>query len=486
MNLLGNYNKYPSLAYVPQMVAQRSIVLFCVSLVAVSMLRFDYAMPWFLWVFGIASVLLFFMGAQKWTKEWSNISEKRYKKNLLLYGWLIRSVFVVFIYYYNWAHFENYWGSGSTDVTFYVPEAWEAAERISKDGFYNFMQSWMDQGIDFGDMGYMAWLVVVYVFTFMISDVMIPLLIKSVLGAYTCWFTYKIAKRHFGEGVARIVGVLCMVYPNFIWWTGSMMKETEMLFVLMLYADLADAALMERKLPMRKLIMALAIGTILFSFRTVLGFVAYVALALGVVLSSERVVGTGKKLLIGVLVAAFIAAAMGDSLMSKATGMIEDARSGTQVEAINNKRSQTNIYAKYAGATVMAPLIFTVPFPSMVYTSYSQEQNMQRCGGNYVKNVLSFFTILVVIMLLLSGEWRRHVFLGALLIGYLFVLVFSSFAHSARFHLPAEPFEIIFAGYGISMLRNPTYKRWFNYAMIAEFVFILVWNYIKIKGRGLE
>lgn len=486
MNLLGNYNRYPSLPYMPKMVAQRSVVFFCVSLVAVSMLRFDHAMPWFLWAFGIVSVLLFFMGAKKWTKEWSSISEKQYKKNLLVYGLLIRMVFVIFIYFYNWAHFENYWGSGSTDVTFYVPEAWEVAEKIASEGFYNFIQSWMDQGIDFGDVGYMAWLVIIYVFTFLSSDVMIPLLIKAVLGAYTCWFTYKITQRHFGESVARIVGVLCMVYPNFIWWTGSMMKETEMLFILMLYVDMADAALMEQRLPMRKLTMALAIGTILFSFRTVLGFVAYVALAVTIVLSSERVVGTGKKILIGAIVAIFIAVAMGDSLLNKATQMIEDARSGTQVEAINNKRAKTNSFAKYAGATVMAPLIFTVPFPSMVYTSFSQEQNMQRCGGNYVKNILSFFVILVVFLLLLSGEWRRHVFIGALLIGYLFVLVFSSFAHSARFHLPAEPFEIIFAGYGISMLRNPMYKRWFNYAMIAEFVFILAWNYIKIKGRGLE
>lgn len=480
---ISNNKRYMPTTTMPRQVVQGGIALFIIALIAVSISFLDHVLPFGLWMFGICSVVLFFLGSWEGTRKWERVSRKTFVKNLILTALLIRVIFVIFINYYNLAHFDTYWGAGSTDVTFYVPEAWGAAERCM-DGDWSFYTNWIDGGIAVDDTGYMVYLVLVYVITGMTSDVVIPLLLKAVWGALTCWLIYKVAARHFGEHVGRIAGVMAMVYPSFIWWCGSMMKETEMLFLMMVYVDEVDAALSESKLSVRKLAVALLWGTTLFFFRTILGVVAFLALFTALVFSSSRIVGWGKKMLYGILVLLFVGVAISDRLINTMSKITEKAQSGEEVTARNSVRARENTFAQYATATVMAPLIFTAPFPSLVYTSFNQEQSMQRSGGNYVKNILSFFVILVAFILLLSGEWRRHVFPASFLLGYLIVLIFSSFAHSGRFHLPAELLEVIFAAYGISLMRNPKYKRWFYYALMAEFVIIMGWNYIKLSGRG--
>ena len=58
-------------------------------------------------------------------------------------------------------------------------------------------------------------------------------------------------------------------------------------------------------------------------------------------------------------------------------------------------RGLGNSLAKYTGAAVFAPLIFTIPFPTMVDVG-SQEDMRLIHGGNFVKNVTSGFVILAI------------------------------------------------------------------------------------------
>jgi hypothetical protein len=149
----------------------------------------------------------------------------------------------------------------------------------------------------------------------------------------------------------------------------------------------------------------------------------------------------------------------------------------------SGKMSQS--FAKYAGAAVFAPMIFTIPFPTMAETPGQENQKMIH-GGNYVKNILSFFTIAILFVLLLSGEWRKHVLPIAILCGYLVVLVFSNFAHSERFHQPILPFILLFAAYGINLMNNIKWiKQYFPYWCVLMFLAALDWNWFKLAGRGM-
>ena len=148
-------------------------------------------------------------------------------------------------------------------------------------------------------------------------------------------------------------------------------------------------------------------------------------------------------------------------------------------------RDNGNIYAKYAGAAVFAPMIFTIPFPTMTDVPHQENQEMIH-GGNFVKNMMSYFTIMALVVLLFSGEWRKHVLPIAILCGYLVVLVFSSFAQSERFHQPILPLTMMFAALGISLIKdNPWIKRYFDYWCVIMFLAAIAWNWFKLAGRGM-
>ena len=105
-------------------------------------------------------------------------------------------------------------------------------------------------------------------------------------------------------------------------------------------------------------------------------------------------------------------------------------------------------------------------------------------GGNFVKNIRSFFTRGAIIMLLWKKRWRAHTLIGAFLIAYLVILTFSAFAQSERFHMPAIPLELIFAACGVSLMTNK-YKKYFNAWLVLMFVADIAWAWFKLRGRGL-
>ena len=105
-------------------------------------------------------------------------------------------------------------------------------------------------------------------------------------------------------------------------------------------------------------------------------------------------------------------------------------------------------------------------------------------GANFIKNILSGLTILALFLLLVRGDWRRHVLPIATMCGYLLVLVFSNFAHSERFHFPVLALELLFAAYGVTQLTNK-HKRWYVIWLVGVCVANIAWAWIKLKGRGL-
>ena len=83
-------------------------------------------------------------------------------------------------------------------------------------------------------------------------------------------------------------------------------------------------ALMEKNVTFRKLIFALLWGSILFSFRTVLGIVVYLATVLAIVLSSQKIVSWAKKVLFAIVVVGFIGIVMGNSLKTTMESLVEE------------------------------------------------------------------------------------------------------------------------------------------------------------------
>jgi 4-amino-4-deoxy-L-arabinose transferase-like glycosyltransferase len=339
------------------------------------------------------------------------------------------------------------------------------------------------------DVGYPMWLGVIYLLTGDISNVFIPFVVKSIVGAYCATLIYRVAKRHFGIGAARIAAIFVCLNPNMIYWCGTMMKEAEMVFVCCMAVDKLDHALSSgHKLTFRALLPGLLFGLYLFFLRTTLGLAFFLAIIAHLIFVSKRVISVGKKIVAGVLVVLVLFIGVCDRIFIQSQEYIGDLQSGYQEGNMEWRAARTggNSLAKYAGATVFAPSIFTIPFPTYNAAEASQLLQIQLAGGSYVKNILSYFVIIVMITLLISGKWRDHVFILAYTCAYLGVLVFSSFAQSGRFHMPVLPMLMIFAAYGIQLAKNNVpLQRGYSHILWIEVIVCLIWNWFKLAGRGM-
>ena len=483
-----NIINYNGQTYLPMSVAKKSILAYILAICAVSVVYIEQIFPLWLWAFGIVSILLFFIGSNYSTKRWHNISSALFVKRLLLYAFLLRLIYVVFIYNFNWLHYDTFYESSVGDIMFYVQSAKRLSDQFASGSWLEAIQLWINWNVDVSDMGYIIYLAIIYLVTGGMSEVVLPLLLKALYGAITCVLIYRIAQRHFGEQVARMASIFCMLQFTLIWWCGSMMKETEMILLATLYVNLVDKVLSKGSFKIKELLGAAVVGLLLYTFRAALSLVGFAALFLSLLLAKKEVVNTSKKVVVGVvmLFVFLFAYTQGMSnIMADAKDAVSDTSGQTANMVWRTEREHGNSFAKYAGATVFAPLIFTIPFPSMVYTFQGQEHIMMQSGGYFVKNVLSFFIILVFFMLLFSGKWREHVFPIAFICGYLLALVFSNFAQSGRFHMPIMPLFMMFAAYGMSFLNIKRFERWYNYVLVLEVIVCIAWAWFKLAGRGL-
>lgn len=478
----------PTQNFFPIEMADKCVGVYLLCLVLVSILFSNFALPLWLWIFSITSVILFFYGSNYFTRKWYNNSEKIFTKNLFGVALIIRLLYVLFIYFFNWEHYGTFYESSEGDITFYVPKALQLAQQISDGKVIEIIKNLFFWGGDISDSGYIFYLSIIYFLTGGYSDVILPLILKAIYGAITCILIYRIGKRHFGEYAGRLAAIFCMLHTSMIWWCGSMMKETEMILIFTCFVYEMDRVLSLGKLKIKNMIGATLLGLVLFTFRTALAIVAFASLFIAIVLTSRKIINWSTKIFVGVVFAVVLGLSAWDNMRSfseVAQQQVIESDTQTLNMEWRAKRLNGNEFAKYAGAAVFAPMIFTIPFPSMVYTFQGQEMHMMVNGGYYAKNILSFFVILVMFILLLSGEWRKHVFIISVMLGYLVVLVFSNFAQSGRFHMPVLALELMFAAYGIHILYKKTiYRQWFNYALALEIVICVAWSWFKLAGRG--
>lgn len=469
------------LSYFPKYFTDKAMYVYFALLLCVPVL-FGHPIEWYFWIFGIVEVVGFFYFAHQLPIAWQNYSPKAFVKKLFTTALIIRIVYVVFSYWFYNQMTGSSFEFSPGDVMFYNEMGQYGHQCLSNDEWNLLRKFEAYADVAFSDSGYPIYLSFIYwIFD---DSILITRIIKCFWSAWTCVLVYKLASRNFGESVGRMATIFCMLMPNFIFYCGIHLKETEMVFLIVLFAERADYAMRAKQLDWKALIIALLAACFLFMFRTVLAAVAMIALAVTLMLSSKKVLSVGKKIAIGAFVVLAMFVTVGNQLMKEAEELL--AQSGdNQTTSMQWRatRKGGNELAKYAGAAVFAPMIFTIPFPTLVDTPNQENQRMIH-GGNYVKNITSALTIFALFSLLFSGDWRRNVLILAIGCGYLIVIALSAFAHSERFHLPALPFALILAAYGISILGNKQ-KKWYNYWLILIFVANIAWAWFKLKGRGL-
>ena len=483
-NAIQNNNVLP---YIPKYLTSWAMLTYVAAICCCNILFASSMLNWQWWFFGAIEVLGFFYFSNRLSKQWFHLKSMHFTQKLFWIALFLRLLWVFISYFL----YQKWTGTAFTidagDELFYNEVAQYAANmmRNSDWNIYSNIQKYSGN-VQFSDMGYPVYLTFVYwIFG---NSIFIARVIKAILSAWTVVLMYKLTTRNFGEQTGRMVAIMCALMPNLIYYCSFQLKEVEMVFLAVLFIERADHLLRKGKLAFMPTATLMLIPAVMFTIRTALAAVLVMAFFCTVILSSERVVSWGRRTLM--LIMAILFAGM--TLMTS-TSIGQDIQQMWQTRGSTQQvnmdwrsiRDNGNQLAKYAGAAVFAPMIFTIPFPTMVET-YGQENQKMIHGGNFVKNILSGFTIAALFILLFSGDWRKYVLPLAILCGYLVVLVFSSFAHSERFHLPILPFSLMFAAYGISKMNEVWWvKKYYPYWCALMFVAAIAWNWFKLAGRGM-
>lgn len=465
------------LTYFPKYFSSRAIMAYFITLALVSAIFFSRVLPLQFILFGVIAVSVFFVFSNKLTMSWGQYPERLFPKKLFTTALFIRLAYVLIIYFYYISATGEPHAFHAADEHFYQG----AAEVWYKYGFEEFRE-YMKSYVDFSDSGYCWWLAILYLpFG---PYVLVGRVVKCFIDAFSCVLLYNLGKRNFGDAAGRIGAIFYMLIPNAWLYCGVTLKEIEMAFLILLFVERGDFALRSPKLKVQDLILPLAIIGVMLTFRTAVAGVLAAAMVAAVIFTSKKQLQLWKKILYTTIFTVWMLATTGVELLQETQALWEGREQNqTAGYQYRSERVDGNQFAKYASASVFAPLIFTIPFSSMVETPM-QENQMMMNGANFVKNVLSGLTILALFLLLKRGDWRKHVLPIAVMCGYLVVLVFSNFAHSERFHFPAIALELMFAAYGVTQLTNK-HKRWFVIWLVVVCVANIGWAFIKLKGRGL-
>lgn len=476
----------------PEWFAVYAVATYAIALVGVNVLFLNRAMEWYFWLFGIAWVAGFFYLSVKFSREWSILRIRKsriFEKKLFWTGFWIRAAYAVFIYFFYTEMTGRPFEFAAADSEGYMETATDMAIYWENDAFWAELKNFSKTS--FSDMGYPLFIFLPIHWFGVDASLLILRLINAFFGAFTSVLVYRFTRRIMSETTARFAAIFCMLHPVLICYVGVTLKEVFMTWLLVLFVDLADRLLVGKKYTFITMAPLVLTGFSLFMFRTVLGLVAIMAVFFALVMMDRKIVSWGKRVVLGVVLAGAVLLGASDNIMRE-VNILRDTDVRQQQEISMTKRygsekrdkSYTgNRFANYAGAAVFAPLIFTIPFPTMVSTEGQEDMRLIH-GGNWMRNIMSGFVILSLFVLLLSGEWRKYTLPLGVLLGYLVVLVFSSFAHSLRFHIPVMPFEMMLAAYMIVNMRK-RHRMWYLYWCVFTIFTCFAWNWFKLAGRGL-
>lgn len=465
------------ISFFPKQIANKAIYLYLGALAAVSIFFIRHAMSIEYLIMGIAWVVGFFLLSTYCSRKWVNIPQKNLLLNLFFIALALRIFWVFFAYIFYTLKTGIPFEFAAADALWYYEESIGNINTSLSD-IWNYLFVNTDSVSDSGYVFYLSLLTKVFG-----ENALFPRLVNSIFSAATVLLIYLLAKRNIGEEGGRIAAIFACFMPNLIFYCGLHLKETLMIFLMIAYLERADYLLRSKKFNVFTIAVPVLLAVSLFTFRTALGAVAVFSFVSALVFTNTAVIGKAKRFMLigwGILAALTLT---GGTIMNEIDGLIEDRESNQE----NKRQIQTeggNQWAKYATGTVMAPMMFVVPFPTMVDVDEQYTQQMLS-GGNYVRNFLGGFVLIALFSaLFVTKNWRNLSLIGSFVIAYLGIVSVSGFANSERFLLPGLPILLIMAAYGITQLNAKNYKFIKIWYWVVP-VMVFAWAFFKLGSRGL-
>lgn len=430
-------------------------------------------------VWGIGSVLFFFLLTYLFNQRWQNDDQKHFLRKVFWIALGIRMVYVGAIIYYYYLQTGNSLEYQAADSLNYHQWAAYLSDLI-KEGHFR-RAYWVLNGntMGFSDQGYIIYLTGLYTITD--HNVLGPRLLKALMSALMCLSVYRLTARNLGEKTARLATIMTVFLPQFIYYNGTYLKETEMLFLATLTLERMDYLLHSKRYTFWNISIPIILTALTFGFRTLIGMLLIFSFLVAVWTSKKDHIGNKAKWIISAVVASigllFLLTPIGrEMFIMFKVNFRESNFLMEKYQALGLK------YADYANWKFLAPGSFVLPLTNLVEVANENQKMMN--GAFFVKNFLAFFAMWSIIIAFRDRKWRNLNLMGTYTFAYILIMAFSFAVMSERYQLPALPGIVILAAFAMRRFRRKDFPFYYIYCALL-LIAIVAWNYLKIAGRGL-
>jgi hypothetical protein len=415
------------------------------------------------------------------------LNEKIFIKRIFLFSlWL--TIFAVLFYY---ALF--YYITGTEfDVEPLDAIPYDAMAQQTAASFHNGTFSIVNLLIQvkgsFDDTGYIMFLSLIY--SFFNNSIIIARLIQAIISALTVILIYKVGKNVFDDKTGKLSAILTATFQPFLLYASIHMKETIMIYFLFLFIHQC-IKIHNKKINVGSIIILIFSLVALFSCRTVLGLIAFVSF-LGYLLIAAKY-SVAKKMIIllsmGTIVFFLIInlPAFSD-IADKAeryAGMDTGAQ-GTLGGKTADQVASGQSLMKYAGGGVLLLQSIVMPYPSTVRTNivfYDQTLQWYYAGGLLIWAFLSYYAY-IGLYYSIKNKFKQSSILIFIIAIYTIALISSLYITSIRFNIVKIALLMPFIAFGVVSANKRANNNFIKYAVVVSII-VLIWNYVKLSGRGL-
>lgn len=455
------------------------VALYLLALLTVSLCFRSYALKplWMAW--GMATVLFFFGLSYVCHRRWRNDDSVLFRRKVFWWALGIRAVYIggiLFYYYFETGVSFEY---GAADSWNYHRMAGFLADLAREGRFRELLYVLNGNTLGFSDQGYTLYLTALY--TCFGKNILGPRLLKALMSAYLCVAIYKLAQRNLGERTARMAAVMAVFLPQFIHYTGTYMKETEMVFLATLALERFDALVHTRKRWVGNALLVALLTVLTFGFRTLVGMALLASFVVYVVCCDKALLSLRARV-VTVCLTVLFALLLLMTPVGWEMGMMAKIRFATSDALVEKYQALGLGYAEYASGKYMAPGFFTLPLANLVEVANPSQKMMN--GTYFVKNYLAFFALWCLVVAFREKRWRNLSLIGSFTVLYALAVAFSFAFNSERYHLPVMPGLLVMAAFAMTHFRKKDFKFFYVYGFVL-LVAIVIWNYLKLSGRGL-
>lgn len=437
---------------------------------------------WFL-ISHFIVILLFLRLIVRFYKTCQNYSPKKFEKRLFRAGIIVNISSVLFFYVFYYLLTNTEFDAAAVDALWYHDMGIQIAGQFRELRF-----DLAELGrVEFDDLGYNFFLGIIY-FIFG-PNVIIARIIQALFGSFSAIIIYRIAKVLYNESIGRTASLFFIFFPVFVYYNALHLKETLMLYFTLLSIH-SIICLQQNKNSIKYIFQFFLTIVVIFSFRTVLAFTVLSVFFLSLLISKRY--GFSKKMLVSFISVSCLLVFLWqigllDEISRKLFKYVDrntegSVMSSTAVRIANNGQT----FAKYASGPLILVQSVSFPYPSMVKTNisfYNQAAQWYHISGLFIWGYFSYWALLGIYDSV-KQKVRDNLPLLAFTVLYSVILVITLYITTVRFNILKIAPMLIFVAVG---LNNNTVKRqkyWYIYIVWISLV-ILIWNYVKVAGRGM-